>query len=77
MVTPYRYLVWSSLQRLSRRSEWVLPANGDGGHIDPMRLSRGVARCQQRFKEGGIGEFVLLDISLWVPIVYMHDTIRK
>jgi integrase len=51
-----------ALKRLAKRSPWVLPANGGDHHIDPKQLTRGVARCQARFKARGIAAFTLHDL---------------
>ncbi len=51
-----------ALKKLARESRWVLPGSTGENHIDPMRLSRGIARCLSRFKTRGIGEFTLHDL---------------
>ena len=51
-----------ALQRLSKRSQWVLPANGGEHHIDPKQLTRSLAKCQKRFAECGIEGFTLHDL---------------
>ena len=51
-----------ALKRLSRGSRWVLPDREGEQHIDPMRLSRGIARCLTRFKAHGIEPFTLHDL---------------
>jgi integrase len=51
-----------ALKREAEGSQWVLPANGGEHHIDPKQLTRSVAKCLERFKEHGIGEFTLHDL---------------
>jgi integrase len=51
-----------ALQRLAKKSAFVLPANGGSKPIDPKILTRGVARCQARMKELGIAPFTLHDL---------------
>ena len=53
---------FEALKRLSRRSPWVLPDSTGESRIDPMRLSRSLARCIPRFKERGIAPFTLHDL---------------
>lgn len=51
-----------ALQRLAKKSAFVLPANGGSRPIDPKLLTRGVARCQKRMQELGIAPFTLHDL---------------
>jgi integrase len=51
-----------ALRRLAKRSPWVLPASDGVHHLDGMRMTRGVARCQERFKERGVEAFTLHDL---------------
>ncbi|MGC8519979.1 MAG: tyrosine-type recombinase/integrase [Steroidobacteraceae bacterium] len=51
-----------ALKKLARESRWVLPGSTGENHIEPLRLSRGIARCLSRFKTRGIGEFTLHDL---------------
>jgi integrase len=53
---------FQSLKRLSERSKWVLPANSSDRPIDPKQLTRGLAKCRQRFRKCGIKEFTLHDL---------------
>jgi integrase len=53
---------FEALKRLSRRSPWVLPDSTGESRIDPLRLSRSLARCIPRFKERGIAPFTLHDL---------------
>jgi integrase len=61
-LTDWAVREFQALQRLAKRSTWVLPANGGEHHIDPKQLTRSVAKCLQRFKERGIGAFTLHDL---------------
>jgi integrase len=66
-VVPLTDWALEELQALKRmaaakRSPWVLPANGGAQHIDPKQLTRGIAKCQARFKKQGIEAFVLHDL---------------
>jgi integrase len=51
-----------ALKALAKRSAFVLPANGGDHAIDPKQLTRGVARCQTRMQELGLGAFTLHDL---------------
>lgn len=53
---------FAALQRLAKRSPWVLPASVSDQHLDPKQLTRSVAKCQARFKERGIAAFTLHDL---------------
>jgi integrase len=53
---------FEALKRLSRGSQWVLPDTDDENHLDPKLLTRGVAKCQERFIERGIGAWTLHDL---------------
>jgi len=54
---------FEALRALAKRSAWALPASAGERHpIDPMCLSRGVARCLDRFKAHGIAAFTLHDL---------------
>jgi integrase len=55
---------FDALRQLAKRSRsaWVLPANGGEHHIDPKQLTRGVAKCLERFKQQGIAAFTLHDL---------------
>jgi integrase len=62
-LNDWAVLELQELQRLAKRSVWVLPANGGGEHhIDPKQLTRSVAKCLKRFKERSIGAFTLHDL---------------
>jgi integrase len=50
-----------ALKKLAKKSPWVLPGNGDG-HIQPMVLTRGVARNLTRFEKQGIKAFHAHDL---------------
>lgn len=52
----------AALQRLAKRSPWVLPAPDGEHHIDPKQLTRSLAKCQKRFSERGIEPFTLHDL---------------
>lgn len=43
-------------------SQWVLPNGRGDGPIDAKLLTRGVAKCQQRFSKAGIAPFALHDL---------------
>jgi len=61
-LTDWALQEFQALKRLSCGSRWVLPGSTGENHIDPMRLSRGVARCLSRFKVRGIAAFSLHDL---------------
>lgn len=50
------------LRQLAKGSQWVLPAGAGDKPIDPKQLTRGVAKCLERFKKQGIAEFTLHDL---------------
>jgi len=50
------------LQRLAKRSKWVLPAAEADSHLDPKQLTRSLAKCLERFEEAGISAFTLHDL---------------
>lgn len=52
----------AALRQLAKRSAWVLPADDGKAPADPQLLTRGVARCLERFKERGIAAFNLHDL---------------
>ncbi len=60
-LTDWAVEEFAVLKRLSRGSRWVLPGR-TGDHIDPMCLSRGLARCLPRFKARRIDAFTLHDL---------------
>lgn len=51
-----------ALQRLAKRSPYVLPANGGDRPIDPKQLTRSLAKCRKRFERLGIAPFTLHDL---------------
>jgi integrase len=51
-----------ALKRLADRSRWVLPTDGGGESADPALLTRGLARCLERFKKRGVAAFNLHDL---------------
>lgn len=53
---------FEALQRLAKRSRYVLPNDEADGPINPKLLTRGVARCQERMQKLGIAEFTLHDL---------------
>lgn len=53
---------FQGLKRLARGSRWVLPDSTGQKPMNPIRLSRGLARCLDRFKERGIKAFTLHDL---------------
>jgi len=63
-LTDWALEEFQALKRMAaaKRSPWVLPANGGAQHIDPKQLTRGIAKCQARFKKQGIEGFVLHDL---------------
>jgi integrase len=50
------------LKKSAGRSQWVLPAADKSQHLEAKLLTRGVAKCQARFKELGIQAFTLHDL---------------
>jgi integrase len=50
------------LKRRARNAPWVLPSKQRNGPVDAKLLTRGIARCQQRFRELGIAPFTLHDL---------------
>lgn len=52
---------FKALKNAAGRSHYVLPGEG-GGPLDAKYLTRSLARCEKRFKEKGIGKFVLHDL---------------
>lgn len=44
------------------RSAWVLPSKSGDGPLEPKLLTRGLAKCQSRFKRLGITRFTLHDL---------------
>ena len=61
-LTDWTLQEFQTLKRLAHGSRWVLPDGTGDNHIDPMRLSRGVARCLSRFKARGIADFTPHDL---------------
>jgi integrase len=61
-LTDWTVQEFEALQRLSKRSAWVLPANGGEQHLDPKQLTRSVAKCQERFQKQGLEPFTLHDL---------------
>jgi integrase len=53
---------FQALQRLAKRSPFVLPANVGDKPIDPKQLTRSVAKCQKRFCDRGLAHFTLHDL---------------
>lgn len=51
-----------ALQREAEGSEWILPAVNSEQHVDAKLLTRGLAKCQTRFKAHGIEAFTLHDL---------------
>jgi integrase len=51
-----------ALKRLAGRSRWVLPTDEGGESADPALLTRGLARCLERFKKRGVAAFNLHDL---------------
>jgi integrase len=50
------------LQVLTEGSRYVLPGKDGKGALEPKQLTRGVAKCLERFKEQGIAAFTLHDL---------------
>ncbi len=50
------------LRSLAGKSAWVLPNAEGSGPLDAKLLTRGLAKCQKRFQELGIGAFTLHDL---------------
>jgi integrase len=61
-LAPWAVEEFRALQRLAKRSPWVLPAEDGEGSLDPKQLTRSTAKCQSRFKARGISEFTLHDL---------------
>jgi integrase len=53
---------FQALQALADDSPWVLPGQEPGQLIDPKLLTRGLAKCADRFRKQGIGPFHLHDL---------------
>jgi integrase len=53
---------FESLKRSAGRSAYVLPGNNGSKPSDPKQLTRGVARCQDRFAKLGVEPFTLHDL---------------
>lgn len=51
-----------ALKALAGRSRWILPGADPGAPLDAKLLTRGIAKCQRRFKECGISAFTLHDL---------------
>lgn len=51
-----------ALKKLAKGSRWVLPSVDRDGPIEPMVLTRGVARNLPRFKKAGVAAFHLHDL---------------
>lgn len=51
-----------ALKRMAGRSQWVLPNDAGDGPLDAKLLTRGVSKCQDRFREQGIAAFTLHDL---------------
>ncbi len=61
-LSPWAADVFSTLKGAADSSPWVLP-NADGsGAIDAKLLTRGLAKCQDRFQKLGIAPFTLHDL---------------
>jgi integrase len=61
-LSDWAVLEFMELRSLAGKSAWVLP-NADGsGPLDAKLLTRGLAKCQKRFQELGIGAFTLHDL---------------
>ena len=60
-LTDWALEEFQPLQREAEGSKWVLPGS-EGQHLDPKQLTRGVAKCQERFKKRGIEAFTLHDL---------------
>lgn len=56
-VTEFR-----ALKALAKRSPWVLPGKDSSQHVEPKLLTRGIAKCLERFEDAGIEAFVLHDL---------------
>jgi integrase len=50
------------LKKAAGRSPWVLPGKDPSQHLDPKLLTRGVSKCQTRFRQIGVGTFTLHDL---------------
>ncbi len=61
-LAPWTCEEFRLLQRLAKRSAYVLPAADGKDAADSKLLTRGLARCQKRFKEAGIAPFTLHDL---------------
>lgn len=61
-LTDWAVAEFEALKRMSKRSAFVLPANGGSIPINPKLLTRAVARGQERMKKLGIGPFTLHDL---------------
>ena len=51
-----------ALKREAEKSPFVLPAVDPAKPLDAKLLTRGIAKCQERFKKLGIGAFTLHDL---------------
>jgi integrase len=51
-----------SLKAMAGRSPYVLPSLDGSGPLDPKYITRGVARCQNRFRKLGIAKFSAHDL---------------
>jgi integrase len=51
-----------SLQAMAGRSPYVLPNIDGTGPLDPKYITRGVARCQNRFRKRGVAKFSVHDL---------------
>jgi len=61
-LTPWTSEEFRSLQRIAKKSAYVLPDTTGKAPADPKLYTRGLARCLERFKEAGIDAFTLHDL---------------
>jgi integrase len=62
-LTDWAIEEFRALKAEAEGSPWVLPAKGGGRTpLNPKLLTRGIAKCQKRFKERGIKDFTLHDL---------------
>lgn len=61
-LSPWACEEFRQLQRLAKRSSYVLPDTVGKAPAEPKLLTRGLARCLDRFKEAKIEAFTLHDL---------------
>ena len=61
-LTDWAVKEFTALKNLAEKSRWVLPDSDPKKPLDPKQLTRGVAKCQERFQKRGIKAFTLHDL---------------